>query len=645
MIRLAVVLALLVSLFAVAAPPITAAGPAGYTADNEAGDWAFISKTTAYVGDTLTVTSGDATLDEVWGGTLHLESLALEVKFEHGSGDTEMLTTFPAVPLTDKDEAATAGVDEGGEFTLSFKVPPSIVGNHKISVLGGGNTRTFTVAVRSRVKITSPASKKGAKGTEMTVSATGFSKNVGLTLYRDKGANCIPSGDVTGCTLDDDTDGDLSDETNLKVKSTVATDSRGSATATFAMSATAWILARDGLGKKFDATTTTAPEDVDDIHQFTVTAKLTLDPSSGLVAKKVTVKGEQFPADATNTAAGITAVTVGGTAYTEVATEALVTADGQYFVKLVPLAGEFTIVLRIKKNSPAGALQVKVTTDGTGDVDATSNFTITERTLTLNPSSGSVGHSVQASMTGFAAGKKGTLDCTTSGCGLSTISGIEINSAGEASGSFTVPDDFGPGEKSTSVTFTDDFGNVASASFKVLKAILDITPIEGAPGTVVSLTGTGFASNSTIEVRYKRPPAAAGYLLVNTVPVSIVTDSLGNFTGSIVVPSSGTGLATIRVTDDASTTKDKDFDVKKAAETVQAALLSITDTVVIVWGYDSATQTYTKYDPAAPAVSDLAKLEKGKGYWINVDQSVTLVFGPGIYVLNAGWNLIGWLGS
>jgi len=47
---------------------------------------------------------------------------------------------------------------------------------------------------------------------------------------------------------------------------------------------------------------------------------------------------------------------------------------------------------------------------------------------------------------------------------------------------------------------------------------------------------------------------------------------------------------------------------------------------------------------SAPEASDLASLEKGKGYWIKVSEDCTLIYGGNTYNLKAGWNLIGWLG-
>ena len=75
-----------------------------------------------------------------------------------------------------------------------------------------------------------------------------------------------------------------------------------------------------------------------------------------------------------------------------------------------------------------------------------------------------------------------------------------------------------------------------------------------------------------------------------------------------------------------------------------AALAPLGANLVRVWGYDSATQKFQLYDPAAALLSDLSALNRGAGYWINVKAGQSATLGTGSYSLNAGWNLVGWLG-
>jgi hypothetical protein len=61
---------------------------------------------------------------------------------------------------------------------------------------------------------------------------------------------------------------------------------------------------------------------------------------------------------------------------------------------------------------------------------------------------------------------------------------------------------------------------------------------------------------------------------------------------------------------------------------VTQALLSIGGFYTTVYGYDAAGETWHMYDVnAAPYANDLAVLEYGRGYWINVTKGITLYLG------------------
>ncbi|MEE9201776.1 MAG: hypothetical protein V3U31_01095, partial [Dehalococcoidia bacterium] len=77
---------------------------------------------------------------------------------------------------------------------------------------------------------------------------------------------------------------------------------------------------------------------------------------------------------------------------------------------------------------------------------------------------------------------------------------------------------------------------------------------------------------------------------------------------------------------------------------VSLALGSIFGKYTIVWWYEAQNQQWHKYDAAVPHLSDLRALKRGQGYWIQVTEDTTLIYGGNAYPLNKGWNLIGWLG-
>jgi hypothetical protein len=79
---------------------------------------------------------------------------------------------------------------------------------------------------------------------------------------------------------------------------------------------------------------------------------------------------------------------------------------------------------------------------------------------------------------------------------------------------------------------------------------------------------------------------------------------------------------------------------------VAAGLESISDCLVVVYGFDNATKTWTWYNPSwPPEANTLTTLYMGSGYWINVSEGCDfLTYGANTYELDEGWNLIGWLG-
>jgi hypothetical protein len=82
------------------------------------------------------------------------------------------------------------------------------------------------------------------------------------------------------------------------------------------------------------------------------------------------------------------------------------------------------------------------------------------------------------------------------------------------------------------------------------------------------------------------------------------------------------------------------FTIKTAPPTAASATAGISSQLVRIWGYSGGT--WSMYDPADAAGSNLVSLTSGSGYWLNVNAAVTLISGGYSYALSTGWNLIGW---
>ena len=79
-------------------------------------------------------------------------------------------------------------------------------------------------------------------------------------------------------------------------------------------------------------------------------------------------------------------------------------------------------------------------------------------------------------------------------------------------------------------------------------------------------------------------------------------------------------------------------------------LESILDKLVTAYGYKTGEGIggWTVYNPewavTHPDWNTLTTLYVRRGYWINLSENYTLEYGAQTYELDAGWNLIGWVG-
>ncbi len=83
---------------------------------------------------------------------------------------------------------------------------------------------------------------------------------------------------------------------------------------------------------------------------------------------------------------------------------------------------------------------------------------------------------------------------------------------------------------------------------------------------------------------------------------------------------------------------------------VATGVASIMEELVILYCYKAGEGVggWTVYNPewavTHPEWNTLTTLHVGRGYWINVKEGCHLTYGVNTYELDAGWNLIGWLG-
>jgi IPT/TIG domain len=574
---------------------------------------------------------------------------------------TILTARFDGAPMTTAPSTVTA--DTTGAVTFAVLIPTATGGTHTISVTDGVNTATASFTVLQKVVITSPASKSGPVGTSVAVSGSGFS-GAGVTADVTIGGKALVSG--------------------------VPVDNTGSFTGTGTVpqmgSGAATVSASDGAGNVADVTDT-----------FTVTPKMTLTPASGLPGDEVMLTGNGWPVSSsvTVTFAGGSAVAVPtdsngliNAAYTiptaatagvktVTGTSGAVTATTTFTVvgrqlTLTPATGpKGTSVLVTGSNMTSGgtiaaaaltlggaqwaAATINIDSSGTifpttlvvpsgaalgaNTVQATDNggliaygsFTVTKPTITLNPTTGAINSSLTITGAGWLSGATVTLTFsytnTSGGAGSTSITTIPDGS-GNIAAAITVPADTKAGTATVSASDTKT-NSSDSASFTVPGAVISVNPAQGPVGTQVTVTGSGFAAYTAISVKI-------GNYQFLSQPLS---DVFGTFTYTFTVPGVAPGSQSVTATD-TSNTASAFFVVSTAGATVQSQTSGISSYIVRVWGYSGGT--WYMYDPADAAGSNLATLTSGRGYWINVNASCTLIYGGYSYALSSGWNLIGW---
>lgn len=574
-----------------------------------------------------------------------------------GSGfaaNTVITITFDGAEVTTAPPTVTT--DANGAFTASFKVPSAKRGAHTVKATDGINVDTATFTVEGKVTV-SPI--KGPVGTSVTVTGTGHTAGVSVDIYWD----------------------------NTKVAS-VSTDGKGSFTATFTVPTVSkgdyTIKAIDGAGYETEHPAT-----------FTVTEKISLSPTSGKPGTTVTIKGSQFTGGATvqlkiagaDWGASFTADADGtfkvtrtvpsispGTKLVEAVVDTTTVATATFTVEALTInvspaegvpgtlisvtgsgfpankpvdltignktwdditttdsAGSFATTVKYVDDAglAPGVKTVKANVEG---VIGSATFTLKARSITLSPNTGSRLTSFTVTGSGFRASSSVDVKFGT----LVTKSTL-TNVAGEFSLTLDVPSGADPGPNTIRAEDPAKPDEIyATGIFTVPSASVSVNPKSGAVGSSVTISGsdfTGLASLSELTIGGSSVLPAAG----------VKTDAFGKFSVTVNIPALTPGTYLVRAVDETGISATTLLTVL-AQVTPAQAMEGIAEKLVRVWGWDAEAQEWRLYDPAAPEVSDLAKLEKGKGYWIKVTEDCTLIYGGNVYSLKKGWNLIGWLG-
>ena len=373
--------------------------------------------------------------------------------------------------------------DAGGNFACSFVVPGGTPGSASVDATDGttGAVAAGSFTVTALSIMVSPG--QGPVGATVTVTGTGFSVSSTLASLTIGGVA------VTGCS-----------------SGSLATDGSGSFSCTFVVpsgTSGSTVVATDAGGQSTSGS-------------FVVTAlSVTVAPKSGPIGRPVTVSGSGFSVSTT------VSLVFDGVAISTCTSGSLGT-DG---------VGTFSCSFSV----PSGTTGTAVVVTDVGGSFASAKFTVTTPKITLSPKKGPVGATVTITGTGFTPSSTPALDfkgVPVSSCSIG--GGLTTGSAGKFSCTLAVPS----GTSSTSVTVTDVWGQVASATFKVTTPHITLTPKKGAPGSSVTVTGTGFSVSTALKSF-----VFDNVVITSCTSGSLTTNSTGAFSCTFVVPTGTSGTA------------------------------------------------------------------------------------------------------
>ena len=358
------------------------------------------------------------------------------------------------------------------------------------------------------------------------------------------------------------------------------------------------------------------------------TNPLTVSPSTALVGQEVTVTGSGFSVEGTPM---ISVLTIGGVnVLPEIAATARGVASGGRVVVAFPIPNKAAL-------SEARDYTISVKDDG-GRV-GTGTVTIPERTLTVDPTEGRIGSTINLSGAGWPTGTGVNLvGIYYDGQRYTTATS---DSSGNWSASMTVPNDAGVG-MTHKVAAKATVGAVADnvtkeVDHKTPDAVVTLSSGQAQRGTTITVSGENFNIFEAVKIEIGES---------DVTPAGTTTDGVGSFTVEVLVPGQALGNKNLKVT-------VKGVPVVEFLEIVSTPVVTTktveevfgdlidNDSLTTVWRYDFATRTWTSYttNPETSFGNDLFELDSGDILYVHVssDQSFSHQKGE---TLMMGWSLI-----
>lgn len=384
-------------------------------------------------------------------------------------------------------------------------------------------------------------------------------------------------------------------------------------------------------------------------------AAVTVSPTTAVPNQQISLFGTGFTPSTTSggqgpagghqiTGIGISGITVSGTLLTapHVSYPIDFDSNGNWAI---------SVVVPVSATSLLGGVQEIRVIDDAGLL-AIVSYTLPQRTLTVSPTSSRRNSSVTVTGTGYPATNEfGTASNTVSlDYGSISLGNFTPDANGDLNAVIIVPQTASSPSTNSVKTTLLGTGRTNSASHAIPGPTVTVTPDSGPPGTVATISGTdfpGFVPVSAIN---------AGAISIMPLP-GPNTNSLGEFSSTVVIPDFPAGSRTILTTAGGVSVVTgfvvTDGPVSAAAATtlgpssgasLALAPLTSADNLLRVWNFSNATKEWFFYDPrpAFSAANTLTEMVPGQPYWIMVVGNQSTILNGNSRSLYAGWNLIPW---
>ncbi len=384
-------------------------------------------------------------------------------------------------------------------------------------------------------------------------------------------------------------------------------------------------------------------------------ATLTIVPQSTVPNRTVTLLGSGFTPSTTAGGAGTSGahqITGTGASVIFVGTTLLKSPNVSYPIDF-DSEGSWTatIIIPINAETVAGGPVSISVTDDQGFGQTTQIIMRTPR-ISLDPASSRVKTVVTVSGQDFPAANPVTkansqVPISYAGFPLTVVS---ANTVGGFFARITVPDTADISSDNVVKADVLGFDQSGVAIHSVPGATITLLPPSGVPGTVVTVSGEGFPTDTLIS------SVRAGNVNVSN-SLSPSTDNDGNSVSYFAMPVFTPGARTVSVTAGGitgvisfsvleGTPVSQPLPTPKPSTLPADALVSLTraENLIRVWAFDNSAKGWEFFDPR-PAfinVNTIKVMVPGRIYWLRMNRVQTATLNGKVVDLVSDWNLVPW---